>query len=80
MLTVDDYELSRRMHLVEGLSQREVAQRRRHSRKTVARALKLKIPPCYRLGKPRPCPVIEPVQHIIDCRLEENKKIRSKSV
>ena len=66
MLTVDHYELIRRKVIIEGKSQRVVARELGHSRKTVAKALELRIPPGYRLGEPRPRPVIEPVRHIID--------------
>jgi transposase len=78
MLTVDHYELIRRKVLIEGKSQRLVAKELGHSRKTVAKALELRIPPGYRLGEPRPRPVIEPVQHIIDAWLEQNKYARPK--
>ena len=78
MLTVEQYEQIRRKVEIEGISQRQTAKELGHSRKTIAKALKLKIPPGYQLGKPRACPVIEPVYQIIDCWLEENKKIRPK--
>lgn len=78
MLTVDDYELIRRMHLVEGLSQREVAQRRHHSRKTVAKAIANPIPPPYRRKDPPERPVIDPVRGIIDAWLEQDKALPRK--
>jgi transposase len=78
MLTVDHYELIRRRVVIEGKSQRDAAKELGHSRKTVAKALELRIPPGYRLSKPRPRPVIEPVRHIIDAWLEQNKKARRK--
>ena len=78
MLTVEHYELIRRKVIIEGKSQREVAKELHHSRKTIAKALELRIPPGYRLTKPRPSPVIEPVQHIIDAWLEQNKHTRPK--
>jgi hypothetical protein len=40
--------------------------------------LELRIPPGYRLIEPRPSPVIEPVRHIIDAWLEQNKHARPK--
>ena len=61
MLTVDHYELIRRKVVIEGKSQRDVAKELGHSRETIAKALELRIPPGYRLSKPRPRPVIEPV-------------------
>ncbi len=53
MLTVEHYELIRRRVLNEGKSQRQVARELGHSRKTIAKALKLRIPPGYRLTEPR---------------------------
>ena len=78
MLTVDHYELIRRKVVIEGKSQRDVAKELGHSRETVAKALELRIPPGYRLSEPRPRPVIEPVKHIIDAWLEQNKTARRK--
>jgi len=78
MLTVDDYEIIRRKHRDEGLSQREIAQQLGHSRKTIKKALELGIPPGYRLTKPRPKPTIEPYKKIIDQWVNENKTTRRK--
>jgi transposase len=78
MLTVEHYELIRRKVMIDGKSQRDVAKELHHSRKTVAKALELRIPPGYRLSKPRLSPVIEPVRHIIDAWLEQNKHTRLK--
>ncbi len=78
MLTVDHYELIRRKVEIDGETQRDVAKELGHSRKTVTKALKLRIPPGYQLTKSRPRPVIEPVRHIIDTWLEQNKKARRK--
>jgi transposase len=78
MLTVEHYELIRRRVLNEGKSQRQVARELGHSRKTIAKALTLRIPPGYRLTEPRQRPVIEPFGHIIDAWLEQNKKTRRK--
>jgi hypothetical protein len=49
-----------------------VAQALGHSRKTVAKALALRLPPGYRLQEPRPRPVLAPVQGILDAWLEQN--------
>ena len=57
MLAVEHYELIRRKVVIEGKSQRNVAKELHHSRKTIAKALELRIPPGYRLTKPRPSPV-----------------------
>lgn len=78
MLDVEAYEQIRRKVEIEGKSRRAAARELGHSRKTVDKALKLKIPPGYQLSQPRACPVIAPVQHIIDTWIEENKKIRPK--
>jgi transposase len=78
MLAVEHYELIRHQVIIEGKSQRDVAKELHHSRKTITKALALRIPPGYRLSKPRPSPVIEPVRHIIDAWLEQNKHTRPK--
>jgi transposase len=78
MLTVDHYETIRRKVIDEGKSQREVARELGHSRKTIAKALALRIPSGYQLIKPRPKPKIGPFEHIIDAWLEQNKKGRRK--
>jgi len=78
VLELDHYELIRRKHEIDGLSQREIARQLGHSRKTVAKALQERIPPGYRLREPRPRPVIEPVKHIIDAWLEQNQTARRK--
>ena len=78
MLEVEHYELIRRKHEIDGMTQREIARELGHSRKTVSKALKERIPPGYRLSQPRGRPVIEPVRHIIDAWLEQNKKARRK--
>ena len=72
MLTVDDFELIRRKHYIDGMSGRAIAEELGHSRKTVAKALEHPVPPGYRLSEPRPKPVIEPVKPIIDAWLEED--------
>jgi len=74
VVTVEHYERIRRMVLVEGLSQRETAERLGHSRKTVRKALKHSQPPGYRrVSEPRR-PIIGPVKHIIDAWREEDHK------
>jgi len=75
---VNAYELIRRKVIIEGKSQRDAAKELGHSRETIAKALKLRIPPGYRLSEPRPRPIIEPVRHIIDAWLDQNKKTRRK--
>ena len=75
MLTVDHYELIRRKVVIKGKSQRDVAKELGHSRETIAKALKLRIPPGYRLSKPRPRPVIEPVKDGLLRGVQISKKI-----
>jgi len=78
MLTVDQHELIRRKHLVDGMSQRAIAQELGHGRNTVAKAIAHPIPPGYRLSKPRSKPTIDPFKHIIDAWLEQDKLGRRK--
>ena len=74
MLTVDHYELIRRKHFKEGMSQRAIARELHHSRKTVAKAIAHPIPPGYQLTQQRARPVIEPVRHLIDAWLEQDQR------
>ena len=74
MLTVDDYERIRRLVLVDGLSQRAAARQLAHSRKTVKKALQHSVPPGYRRSEQVRQPVIEPVRHIIEAWLEDDRR------
>jgi len=78
MLTVEHYELIRREVEINGKSQRQVAKELGHSRKTVAKVLKFRIPPGYQLTQPRIKPVLDPVRHILDAWIEQNKTARCK--
>lgn len=71
MLKLDDYEQIRRMHEIEGLSQREIARKLGHSRNTIAKALAHPAPPGYRMSQPRAWPVLEKHIPIIDELLEK---------
>lgn len=73
MLTVAHYELIRRKHYIDGLSQRAIAKELGHSRETVAKALRHPIPPGYRRSRRRDKPAIDPVKPIIDAWLEEDR-------
>ena len=73
MLTVDDYERIRRLVLVDGLSQRAAAGRLGHSRKTIKKGLEHSTAPGYRRAEPPLRPVIDPVRHIIEAWLEEDR-------
>ncbi len=65
MLTVDEHDLIRRKHLVDGISRRAIAQELGHARNTVAHP----IPPDCQLSKPRPNPIHRACEHIIDAWL-----------
>jgi len=78
MLTVDEYDLIRRKHRVDGMSLRAISRELGYARNTVAKAVTSPIPPGYRLSKPRPKPAIDPVKHIIDAWLEQDKGQRPK--
>lgn len=70
---MDEHDLIRRKHLVDGMSQRAIAQELGDARNTATKAMAHPIPPGYRLFKPRPKPAIDPVASIIDARLEQDK-------
>jgi len=78
MLTVEEHDLVRRKHLVDGMSQRAISQELGYARNTVAKAIAHPIPLGYRLSKPRSKPAIDPVKHIIDAWLEQDKLGRPK--
>jgi transposase len=65
MLTVDDYAQIRQARR-DGASIRELAQRFRHSPKTILRVLAQAEPTPYTLTKPRPAPVFDAVRAIVD--------------
>lgn len=72
MLTVEHYELIRRKFLVDGMTQRAIAQELGHSRKTVAKALAQAIPPGYRMKQPRRKPAIAAYSEIVKAWLSED--------
>jgi transposase len=73
MLKVDEYELIRRKHLVDGMTQRAVARELGYARNTVAKAIANPIPPGYRLSQPRTKSKIDPVKPIIDAWLTDDR-------
>ena len=73
MLTVAQHEVIRRKVLVDGLSQRAVAQELGHSRKTVKKAVEHPLPLGYRRRQPRTQPVLEPVRALIESWLEADR-------
>ena len=70
---MEDFELIRRMILVDGLSQREVALKLNKSRKSIRKALINSEPVNYVLKVPKVCPVTDPVVAIVKTWLEEDK-------
>jgi len=69
---MEQHELIRRMVYVDGLSQREVASRLGHSRKTVAKALKSAAPIGYTKPVSRQRPKLEPYIPIVRQWLSED--------
>jgi transposase len=70
---VNHYEMIRRMVLLDGHSQRDVARELGHSRKTVAKALEHHSPPGYRLGQARACPLMDRFRPLIEQWMESDK-------
>lgn len=73
MLTVNHFEIIRRKVLLDGLSQRDVARELGHSRKTVAKAMEHAVPPGYRMGKARACPLMDRFRPLIEQWMESDK-------
>ena len=65
MLPVEHFEFIRRMVLVDGLSEREVARRLGHSRKSICKAIEHSSPVPYKLSEPKPRPKLDPFLPII---------------
>ncbi len=74
MLKVADYEKIRKAVLRDGMSQREVSRTFGHGRDTVKKALEYSSPPGYRRQKEPESPILEPVKHIIDAWVEEERE------
>ena len=72
VLSMEQHELIRRMVLADGLSQREVAMRLGHSRKTIVKALETNAPTGYELGQPKPRPKLKPFIPIVRQWLRED--------
>lgn len=70
-----DVEYIRKLHVVNGLSQREIARRLHHARKTVAKYLNAQdVVPKYRASGPRPRPAIDPFRAVIDQWLTQDQE------
>jgi transposase len=65
VLKVENNELIRKLVLIDGLSQNEVAERLGHSKRSVKRALENPEPRQYTLSGPRTTPVAETVRPIV---------------
>ena len=74
MIQVEEKEVIRRLHVLQGWSIRRIARERHHSRHTVRRALEDPGPPVYRRQVSRPRPVVGPFLSIIDRWLEEDQQ------
>lgn len=73
MLKMEEFELIRRMVLVDGLSQREVSRRLGVARKSVRKALARAIPKPYSADAKRSKPVLDPIKSIIDAWLDQDR-------
>ena len=74
MLPMDDFERIRRLVLVEGLSQREVAKQLGVARKSVRKAIQRAYPTEYTLKVPRACPRLDSFKPIIDAWLDQDRQ------
>lgn len=74
MLPMDDFERIRRLVLVEGLSQREVAKQLGVARKSVRKAVERASPIEYTLKVPRACPILDSFKPIIDAWLDQDRQ------
>ena len=73
MTKVEDIERIRWAHFREGVSVRELARRLRKSRNTIRRALRDAGPWEYRVRRPRPRPVMDPLVPVVERWLEEDR-------
>ena len=66
MIQVDEKEVIRRLYFMQRHSVRRIARERRHSRKTVKKAIMDGGIPEYHLTVSRPCPVLGPYKGVIE--------------
>ncbi|MDP6718057.1 MAG: IS21 family transposase [Pirellulaceae bacterium] len=71
---MDQYELIRRKHLVDGLSIRAISRELGHSRKTIRKAVKHATPPGYQRCQPVAFPVMDKVAPIVQAWLEQDRQ------
>jgi len=74
MITVEKKEQIRRAYYIEGKSIRQIQRETGCHRQTIRKALEDGFEPHYRLKKPRPSPVLDPVKPIIDRWLAEDQE------
>ncbi len=73
MLDVDHFEQIRRMYYIDGLSQRAIAKKLGHSRKTIRKAIENAAPPSHQsTGQVRAKPTLGEFTKIIDAWLDED--------
>jgi transposase len=70
---MENNELIRKLVLIDGLSQNEVAERLRHSKRSVKSALENPEPRQYTLSGPRKAPVAETVRPIVQQWLQDDQ-------
>jgi len=73
MIQVEEKETIRRLYFIKRHSQRQIARERRHSRKTVKKAIMDGGVPEYHLKRAKPCPVMGPYKSIIEDWLKEDR-------
>jgi len=71
---VEAIQTIRRAYFIEGMSIRQISRRYGHCRRTVRKAIQHAGPTRYKLGRPRPAPVLGPYQERIDQLLEESEQ------
>lgn len=74
MLILEQFELIRRMVLVDGLSVREVARRLKHSRKTIRKVLEHPAPIPYRVDAVKPRPKLDPFVETVRTWLADDQQ------
>jgi transposase len=72
VLILEQFELIRRMVLIDGLSVRQVARQLNHSRKTIRKALEHSAPIPYRVDSAKPRPKLDPFVETIRAWLTDD--------
>lgn len=71
---MDNYEFIRKQHFVLGKHIRQIARETGYSRQVIRKALQSTEIPSYKLSKPKPKPVMDPVKHIIEEWLRQDEQ------